>query len=106
MASKSLATAIHRWISPASVNKMNPSSRSIHRLRTFEKYSDMTLKCNQTVFKVHHAIVCTKSAVLAAAIDGNFKVWLTRGVKRTQLSLTPARKMPLKSIFLKTTFQL
>jgi len=41
-----------------------------------EKYSDITLKCGETIFKVHRAIVCTRSPVLAAAFDGNFKVRL------------------------------
>ncbi|TVY20474.1 hypothetical protein LARI1_G001835 [Lachnellula arida] len=43
------------------------------RLRLSEKYSDMSLRCGNTVFRVHRAIVCTRSAVLDAAIDGNFK---------------------------------
>ncbi|TVY58983.1 BTB and MATH domain-containing protein 43 [Lachnellula cervina] len=37
------------------------------------KYSDMTIICKGTTFKVHQCIVCLQSKPLAAAMDGNFK---------------------------------
>ena len=39
-----------------------------------EKYSDLVIKCQDEEFKVHKAIVCSQSPVLAAACDGEFKV--------------------------------
>ncbi len=45
------------------------------RLLKSEKYSDLTLKCHERAFKVHRAVVCTRSSVFAAAIDGGFKVF-------------------------------
>lgn len=38
------------------------------------KYSDLTLVCERQSFKVHKAVLCTQSAVLAAACDGQFEV--------------------------------
>lgn len=46
----------------------------LDRLLTTSKYSDMTITCQGYVFKVHCAVVCTRSKPLAASIDGNFKV--------------------------------
>jgi hypothetical protein len=43
-----------------------------------EKYSDLKLVCQRQEFKVHKAIVCTQSPVLAAACDGYFQVKLTK----------------------------
>jgi len=37
------------------------------------KYTDMTIKCGSTLFKLHKSIVCTQSKPLAAAFSGNFK---------------------------------
>jgi hypothetical protein len=39
------------------------------------KYSDMTLVCAGKEFKLHRNIVCPQSSVIAAAVDGSFKVW-------------------------------
>lgn len=39
-----------------------------------EKYSDLTRCCEGREFKLHKAIVCIKSPVLAAAVDGHFEV--------------------------------
>ena len=38
-----------------------------------EKYSDLTITTQKRSFKVHKAIVCTQSRVLAAMSDGGFK---------------------------------
>lgn len=38
------------------------------------EYSDFSIACNDRVFKVHKAIVCPQSPVLAAAINGDFQV--------------------------------
>ena len=45
------------------------------RLRLSGRYSDLTIECKGKTFRVHCAIVCTQSKVLAAMIDGN---WLVR----------------------------
>ncbi|KAH8807751.1 BTB/POZ protein [Xylogone sp. PMI_703] len=37
------------------------------------EYSDLTLKCQGEIFKVHKAVVCFQSPVLAAALRGDFK---------------------------------
>lgn len=37
-------------------------------------YSDLTLECKGEEFKVHKAIVCAQSPVIAAAVAGVFKV--------------------------------
>ena len=39
-----------------------------------QKYTDLVLCCQGKEFKVHRAIICTQSPVLAAACDGGFKV--------------------------------
>ena len=45
-----------------------------------EKYSDLKFVCQRQEFKVHKAIVCTQSRVLAAACDGGFQVRLSKDV--------------------------
>lgn len=42
-------------------------------LRTSSKYSDLEIRCDGRVFKVHRTIVCTASSVLAKECDGSFK---------------------------------
>lgn len=37
-------------------------------------YSDLTLVCEGETFKVHRAIVCSQSPVIAAAVNGCFEV--------------------------------
>jgi hypothetical protein len=39
-----------------------------------DKYSDLTLKCQGAIFKVHRFVVCLQSKPLAAAVDRNWKV--------------------------------
>ena len=51
-----------------------PLLLAISQLRATQKYSDLTLVCEEQEFKVHKAIVCSQSPVLAAACDGDFKV--------------------------------
>jgi len=41
-------------------------------LMSSQKYTDLTLSCQGQEFKVHRAIVCTQSPVLAAACDDGF----------------------------------
>ncbi|TAQ87236.1 hypothetical protein B7494_g4422 [Chlorociboria aeruginascens] len=36
------------------------------------KYADLTIRCGTTTFRLHCAIVCTRSPVIAAAVDGQF----------------------------------
>ncbi|KAE8446175.1 hypothetical protein EG329_012400 [Mollisiaceae sp. DMI_Dod_QoI] len=46
---------------------------SFKELLESEKYADLTLKCQEEVFRVHCAIVCTRSRFLMKAVDGQFK---------------------------------
>ena len=54
---------------------------AVAQLRKSAKYSDLTLTCNKVEFKVHKAIVCSQSPVLAAACDGDFKVRQQFGIE-------------------------
>jgi len=38
-----------------------------------DKYSDLTIKCRDRVFKVHGNMLCLQSQPIATAIDGNWK---------------------------------
>ena len=49
-------------------------SNFAEKLYQSHKYSDLKLVCHGHEFKVHKAVVCTQSPVLAAACDGNFQV--------------------------------
>ena len=49
----------------------------IRELMLSQKYTDMVLCCQGKEFKVHRAIICTQSPVLAAACDGGFKVCIS-----------------------------
>ena len=44
------------------------------QLMDSKKYSDLKLIYQGLEFKVHKAIICTQSPVLAAACDGGFQV--------------------------------
>jgi hypothetical protein len=46
-----------------------------HLLKS-SRYSDLKVICQDQEFKVHRAIVCAQSPVLAAAFDGAFQVLL------------------------------
>lgn len=50
-----------------------PNNR-FHELLSSAKYTDLTLVCDGQEFKVHRAIVCPQSTVMAAAVDGPFIV--------------------------------
>jgi len=45
------------------------------------RYSDLTIKCGESVFKVHRNIICLRSKPLAAAVDGNFKEGVTKVIE-------------------------
>lgn len=38
------------------------------------KYSDLTVKCGETTYQAHKALLCTRSQFFAKACDGGFKV--------------------------------
>ena len=57
----------------------SPDPLGLAQLMGNEKYSDLKLVCQGQEFKVHKAIVCTQSSVLAAACDGGFQVNPTKG---------------------------
>jgi len=46
---------------------------SFEELMDSGKYSDLTIKCGDQEFRVHRAIVCSRSKPLAAMVDGNWK---------------------------------
>lgn len=46
----------------------------LHQLLHSGDYSDLTLTCQGEVFKLHKAVVCPQSPVIATAVRGNFKV--------------------------------
>ena len=46
------------------------------------KYSDLTIHCGSDVYKVHRAIICSRSDFFAAACDSGFKVHTGRSVSR------------------------
>lgn len=52
--------------------RANPGGLS--RLLVLPKYSDLQLVCEEEIFPVHKAIVCSQSPVLAAAVDSDFLV--------------------------------
>ncbi|KAI9701780.1 MAG: hypothetical protein M1836_001124 [Candelina mexicana] len=45
----------------------------IENLLITGKYADLVLRCHEVDLKVHRAIVCSQSPVLAAAVDGPFQ---------------------------------
>lgn len=47
--------------------------RGIASLLNSDKYSDLTITTQKTSFKVHKAVICTQSKVLAAMSDAGFK---------------------------------
>lgn len=47
------------------------------------KYSDLTISCEGTDFKVHRAVICSQSAFFDAAVNSGFRV----------RSLTPANQL-------------
>ncbi|KAL2355843.1 hypothetical protein BJ546DRAFT_650099 [Cryomyces antarcticus] len=48
------------------------------RLMESAEYSDLTLTCHGREFKVHRAVLCPRSSVIAAACDGQLKEANTR----------------------------
>ena len=63
-------------LSDSSLPEDNTASTDsdLHKLLLSEKYSDLTFACNGEEFRVHKAVVCIQSPILAAACDGPFKV--------------------------------
>jgi hypothetical protein len=53
-----------------------PIDDAVHLAQLLQtgKYSDMMLVCAGKEFKLHRMIVCSQSSVIAAALDGLFKV--------------------------------
>ena len=66
-----------------SMSSKSSAPAGLARLMDSEKYSDLKFMCQGQEFKVHKAIVCTQSSVLAAACDGGFQV-------------KPAKKAPVR----------
>ena len=58
-----------------------PVPDGLSQLLESQKYSDLTLLCEGHEFKVHKAIVCTQSPVIAAAVDGSLQVGYSQDSK-------------------------
>jgi hypothetical protein len=56
------------------MSRRAPDLSGLAQLMGSDKYSDLTFVCEGQKFKVHRAVVCTQSPVIAAACDGAFKV--------------------------------
>jgi hypothetical protein len=72
------------------IRSMFSKSATLHNLALLmgaEKYSDIKLVCQGQEFKVHKAIVCTQSSVLAAACNRGFQVKLPKA-SRIELKIT------------------
>ncbi|EGC44075.1 conserved hypothetical protein [Histoplasma capsulatum var. duboisii H88] len=57
------------------------------------KYSDLVLECQGKQFRVHRAIVCGHSPVLAAACDSDFKEAVTNTIQITGFDVETAKQM-------------
>ncbi|OAA64237.1 BTB/POZ fold protein [Niveomyces insectorum RCEF 264] len=57
------------------------------------EYSDLTLECHGQTFKVHKAIVCAQSPVIAAALRGDFEEARTGTVKIEAFNAETAERM-------------
>lgn len=57
------------------MSKSSPSLTT--KLQNIKDYSDLILECDGQEFRVHRAIVCAQSPVLAAALRGEFVVSCT-----------------------------
>ncbi|KAF5876306.1 putative btb poz domain protein [Botrytis fragariae] len=56
---------------------MSGTSSLLARMLDSGRYSDLTIKCGNKVFKVHRNVVCLQSRPLAAHVDGAFLEALT-----------------------------
>lgn len=50
------------------------TNKQFAMLRKNPKYSDLEIRCDGRVFKLHRAIVCTMSKTLTKECDGEFRV--------------------------------
>jgi len=69
------------------MSKHDVSRKILASLLVSPKYSDLTMVCHGQEFRVHRAVVCPQSPVLAAACDGNFEVSVSHRNHRLQYSL-------------------
>lgn len=53
---------------------MEALSSSLGNLLLDDKYTDLEIKCSGESFRVHRAVVCNKSAVLAEQCENGFLV--------------------------------
>jgi BTB/POZ domain-containing protein len=58
----------------APVTNMNPMLAGYRKLLETGKFSDLTIKCRGESFKVHKAVVCSRSPFFMKACDSNFQV--------------------------------
>ncbi|KAI1828278.1 hypothetical protein F4861DRAFT_174521 [Xylaria intraflava] len=62
------------------------------KLLSIQDYSDLTLTCDGEDFKVHKAVVCTQSPVIAAALRGNF-LEAKNNVVNVSFDITSVRRL-------------
>lgn len=63
------------------------------QLLNSERYSDLKLVCQGQEFKVHKAIVCTQSPVLAAALNGGFQEAATDTININEFDAGTVKRM-------------
>ncbi|KAF4632577.1 hypothetical protein G7Y89_g5550 [Cudoniella acicularis] len=69
------------------------ASIGLAQLLNSEKYSDLKLVCQGQEFKVHKAIVCTQSPVLAAASNGSFQEAATNTINIDEFDAGTVKRM-------------
>ncbi|MCJ1438124.1 hypothetical protein MMC27_007511 [Xylographa pallens] len=57
----------------AETQDTEPSHDGLHKLLNNSDYSDFTVKCGTKTWRIHRAIVCSRSKYFKRACDGDFK---------------------------------
>ncbi|MCJ1398716.1 hypothetical protein MMC11_001917 [Xylographa trunciseda] len=61
----------------AQTQDTEPSHDGLHKLLNNSDYSDFTVKCGAKTWRIHRAIVCSRSKYFKKVCDGDFKVRLS-----------------------------
>ncbi|WEW59485.1 hypothetical protein PRK78_004959 [Emydomyces testavorans] len=73
--------------------KQTSSYEGFSQLLKSGQYSDLKIVCNGEVFKVHKAIVCPQSPVIAAAVNGEFQEATTGIITSDAFDIKTVRRM-------------